>query len=165
MAKMRASMLVAERDNPGSTTANATRPRQPAPKPLQPIIITRDARQKKVYGLGYPSIPTVTVDEFISQKLNDGSLAFNDERVYVFIKIYSLFTKLTSFHHLLCRYGNSLYSWADNPDKKRQGDEDEEERKEKLAEDDDPIELERKRQWDDWKDDHKRGEGNRHNMG
>ena len=63
------------------------------------------------------------------------------------------------------RYGNSLYDWADKPDQKKQSEIDEEERKEKLQEIDDPVELARQRQWDDWKDDHKRGEGNRHNMG
>ena len=38
----------------------------------------------------------------------------------------------------------------------------EEERKE---EEDDEEELERKRGFDEWKDDHRRGEGNRKNMG
>ena len=37
-------------------------PPRPVPKPLKPIIITRDAVQKAVYGLGYPSIPAMTVE-------------------------------------------------------------------------------------------------------
>jgi immunoglobulin-binding protein 1 len=37
--------------------------------------------------------------------------------------------------------------------------------KDEKEERDDPEELARKRQWDDWKDDHRRGEGNRKNMG
>ena len=81
MAKMRASMLSADKSNSGSSRSGDTRGKS---KPFKPIIITRDAVQKKVYGLGYPSIPTVTVDEFIGQKISDGSLAFNDKRVYVF---------------------------------------------------------------------------------
>ncbi|KAI2800912.1 hypothetical protein RDWZM_003997 [Blomia tropicalis] len=140
MAKMRASMLSADKSNSGSSRSGDTRGKS---KPFKPIIITRDAVQKKVYGLGYPSIPTVTVDEFIGQKISDGSLAFNDKRVY----------------------GNSLYDWADNPEKKKQMDISEEEQKEILIEKDDPNELEKKRQWDDWKDTHRRGEGNRYNMG
>uniref|UniRef100_A0A915B8M5 Immunoglobulin-binding protein 1 n=1 Tax=Parascaris univalens TaxID=6257 RepID=A0A915B8M5_PARUN len=37
-----------------------------------PIIITRDALQKKVFGLGYPSIPTVTVDEWYNDMMKQG---------------------------------------------------------------------------------------------
>lgn len=29
----------------------------------------------------------------------------------------------------------------------------------------DPVKLQKKRDWDDWKDDHRRGWGNRENMG
>ncbi len=46
--------------------------------PLKPIIITRDQIQKKVYGLGYPSIPTVSIDEFVNKKLEEGTLAITD---------------------------------------------------------------------------------------
>lgn len=166
MAKMRASMLSADKSNSGSSRSGDTRGKS---KPFKPIIITRDAVQKKVYGLGYPSIPTVTVDEFIGQKISDGSLAFNDKRVYVFFCVqprlnYNLFNH-HCFHCSCGRYGNSLYDWADNPEKKKQMDISEEEQKEILIEKDDPNELEKKRQWDDWKDTHRRGEGNRYNMG
>lgn len=41
-------------------------------QPLKPIIITKDAVQKAVYGLGYPSLPTMTVDEFYTQRVKDG---------------------------------------------------------------------------------------------
>lgn len=41
-------------------------------QPLKPIIITKDAVQKAVYGLGYPSLPTFTVDEFYTQRVKDG---------------------------------------------------------------------------------------------
>ncbi|VDK47502.1 unnamed protein product [Anisakis simplex] len=37
-----------------------------------PIIITRDALQKKVFGLGYPSIPTLTVDEWYNDMMKHG---------------------------------------------------------------------------------------------
>ena len=37
--------------------------------------------------------------------------------------------------------------------------------KEALEENDDPEELARKRNFDNYKDEHKRGEGNRHNKG
>lgn len=39
---------------------------------LQPIIITRDEIQKKVYGAGYPSLPVLTVQEFYEKRVKDG---------------------------------------------------------------------------------------------
>lgn len=44
----------------------------PLPKPLKPIIITRDEIQKKVFGAGYPSLPTMTVQEFYEKRIRDG---------------------------------------------------------------------------------------------
>ncbi|KIH68498.1 TAP42-like family protein [Ancylostoma duodenale] len=37
-------------------------------EPLKPFIITRSEQQKAVFGLGYPSIPTMTVDEWYNQR-------------------------------------------------------------------------------------------------
>ncbi|PIC38594.1 hypothetical protein B9Z55_010561 [Caenorhabditis nigoni] len=49
--------------------------RYPAPSeplktvpPLKPFIITRDAQQKQVFGVGYPGIPAMSVDEWYHQK-------------------------------------------------------------------------------------------------
>lgn len=55
-------------DNPDERSKPLKRPTQP----LKPIIITKDAAQKAVYGLGYPSYPTMTVDEFYTQRVKDG---------------------------------------------------------------------------------------------
>lgn len=41
-------------------------------KPLKPIIITRNELQKQVFGAGYPSLPTLTVDEFYQQRVAEG---------------------------------------------------------------------------------------------
>lgn len=41
-------------------------------KPLTPVIITRNEIQKKVFGAGYPSLPTMTVDEFYRQRVAEG---------------------------------------------------------------------------------------------
>lgn len=45
---------------------------KPPTKKLQPIIITRDEVQKKIYGAGYPSLPILTVQEFYEQRVKDG---------------------------------------------------------------------------------------------
>lgn len=86
MARMRTSMLQSNQRNVPSghahgpsTSSSSSAPHKP--KPFKPIIITRDQIQKKVIGAGYPSIATVTVDEFINQKISDGSLAFNNDKV------------------------------------------------------------------------------------
>ena len=43
-------------------------------QPLRPFIITKDHIQKTVYGLGYPSIPTMTIEEFFDKKVEEGTL-------------------------------------------------------------------------------------------
>lgn len=42
-------------------------------QPFRPFIITKDQLQKKVIGAGYPSLPTLTVEEFYEQKVKDGT--------------------------------------------------------------------------------------------
>jgi len=39
---------------------------------MEPIIITKDKMQKEVYGLGYPSMPVLSVDEFYEKRVRDG---------------------------------------------------------------------------------------------
>ena len=48
---------------------------------LRPFIITKDAVQRQVYGLGYPSLPTVSVDQFYQQRVDQG--LFPDPAAYV----------------------------------------------------------------------------------
>lgn len=59
-------------DGFGNANDNVKKTKFPPPKPLQPIIITRDEIQKKVFGAGYPSLPTMTVQEFYEQRIKDG---------------------------------------------------------------------------------------------
>jgi len=40
---------------------------------MRSFIITKNDLQKAVFGLGYPSIPTVTVDEFYKQRVKEGT--------------------------------------------------------------------------------------------
>ena len=37
-------------------------------RPLRPIIITRDAVQKEVFGLGYKNLPVMSIEEFYDQR-------------------------------------------------------------------------------------------------
>ncbi|KAJ0182806.1 hypothetical protein K1T71_002175 [Dendrolimus kikuchii] len=109
---------------------------RPKARPLKPVIITRDAAQKAIYGLGYPSLPTMTVEEFYDNRVKEG-----------------LFPSGCA--------DNIPHATIQNAED--QGDEDEQIRKERLVEEDDPEELARQRNMDEYKDDHRRGWGNRHN--
>ena len=41
-------------------------------RPLKPIVITRDAVQKEVFGMGYKHLPILTIEEFYEQRVKDG---------------------------------------------------------------------------------------------
>ncbi|KAH8352928.1 hypothetical protein KR084_007366 [Drosophila pseudotakahashii] len=110
------------------------------PKPLQPFIITRNATQKAVFGLGYPSLPIMTVDEFYQQRVDEG--IFPDEE-----KVAKM---------------NQAQAIAAARDPNEQEDE-EKAVEEQQAEQDDPEYIDRMRRMDEYKDVVRRGDGNRHN--
>ncbi|KAF8786519.1 Immunoglobulin-binding protein 1 like protein [Argiope bruennichi] len=109
-------------------------------KPLKPFIITKNEIQKKVFGLGYPSVPVMTIDDFYRQR----------------------FEKMVE-EHKQNTTGQSLQDAALSG--RGLDKETEDIQKEELLDKDDPTELKRARQWDDWKDDNPRGSGNRMNKG
>ncbi|XP_042208988.1 immunoglobulin-binding protein 1-like [Homarus americanus] len=112
----------------------------PKAKPLKPILITRDTIQNNVFGLGYPSLPSMTVEEFYDQRVRDGW--FPDP------------TKSQNCHQDRTTFGL---------ESEKNAEEQEEEAKEKAEEQDNPEKLERDREWDEWRDTHKRGWGNTYN--
>lgn len=130
---------LARRETDGSQGA---RPKHVhTPKPLKPIIITKDLVQKAVYGAGYPSLPTLTVEEFYEQRVREG-IWMDPEQTKAAQRL-------------------ALQNRTDDMEKEL--DEQDAVQKEEQVERDDPEHLERTRAMDDWKDDHRRGFGNRHN--
>lgn len=121
-------------------STNNTQDKKANVEPLKPFIITKDAIQKQVFGLGYPSFPILTIDDFYRQR----------------------FEKMVE-EQKQNKTGQSLQdaAFAGTGLSK----EVEDIQKEELAEKDDPITLMKARQWDDWKDENPRGSGNRHNKG
>ncbi|XP_022195635.2 immunoglobulin-binding protein 1 isoform X2 [Nilaparvata lugens] len=111
----------------------------PQPKPLRPIIITRDEVQKKVFGLGYPSLPTMTVQEFYDKRVRDGD--FPDPGQMKERCLQDIASKENA----------------------RDAEEEERAEKERKEESDDADYLARARRMDEYKDEHRRGEGNRYN--
>ncbi|XP_009699031.1 PREDICTED: immunoglobulin-binding protein 1, partial [Cariama cristata] len=101
--------------------------------PLKPFILARDAAQAKVFGAGYPGLPTMTVDDWYEQRRRQGVVS-----------------------------GQCV------PQRMPAGITDEElqkQQQEKKEEEEDEEALQKARNWDDWKDTHPRGYGNRQNVG
>lgn len=117
------------------------RPRRRPVQPLKPIIITKDLAQKAIYGMGYPSLPTMTVSEFYDERVRAG--VFPDPNAPP-------------------RDPNCLQARAMRGDT-ADLDEQQDIEREQLRDVDDEIEIMRARAMDDWKDEHRRGEGNRYN--
>lgn len=114
--------------------------KRPPPPPLRPVIITKDEVQKAVFGAGYPSLPVLSVKEFYDQRVRDG--IFPDP------------TKKKEGPMSLQQASIAGVSLDD---------EQEEVEKEQKLDTDDPETLERMRQQDEYKDEHRRGWGNRMN--
>ncbi|CAL8264316.1 unnamed protein product [Lota lota] len=109
--------------------------KHPSRPPMKPFVLTKDAVQAQVFGAGYPSLPTMTVDEWYEQHQKRGVLPDQGMPKRVAVE--------------------------DNVDAKDHEDE----MKEKQVENDDEEALVKARNWDDWRDSHRRGYGNRKNMG
>lgn len=88
-----------------------------------------------MFGAGYPSLPTMTVDDWYEQHRKHGALP-----------------------------DQGLPRKIDG-EEDTDANERAEEEKEKQQENDNEESLQKARDWDDWKDTHPRGYGNRHNMG
>ncbi|XP_061396128.1 immunoglobulin-binding protein 1 [Musca vetustissima] len=112
----------------------------PKPKPMQPFIITKDAAQKAVFGMGYPSLPVMSVDEFYQQRVDEG--VFPDEEKMARIN------------------AEKALAAAQDPEEK---EEEEKAAMEEKIENDDPENLARMRRMDEYRDVVRRGDGNRHN--
>lgn len=125
-------------DNAGKQAAASTK------KSFRPFILTKDALQKQVYGLGYPGIPTMSIEEFYQQKVDDGTF---------------------SIPNCGPPASQSLQGRAADPEQARTEEEAEEAERERREEQDDPELLQRARGMDEYKDEHRRGSGNRKNMG
>lgn len=112
----------------------------PRPAPLKPVIITKDAFQKAVYGAGYPSLPTYSVDEFYEERVAAG--VFPDPTVQ--------------------RDPNSVQARAMRGEA-TELDEEQDIQREEDEQNDDEVYLARARNMDEFKDEVRRGDGNRHN--
>jgi immunoglobulin-binding protein 1 len=103
----------------------------------KPFIITRDAIQAQVFGAGYPSLPVYSIGQFYDQLADKGMMPKGDEK-----------------HKGPVQIGGGV---TENQKEEEKAEKD-------LLEDrDDEEELRKKREWDEFKDENKRGSGNRFN--
>uniref|UniRef100_A0A1B6FST5 Immunoglobulin-binding protein 1 n=1 Tax=Cuerna arida TaxID=1464854 RepID=A0A1B6FST5_9HEMI len=126
----------------GNLSANEVQEKMskgPKPKPLKAIILTKDEFQKKVFGAGYPSLPSMTVKEFYDQRVKDG--IFPDAATV---------------------QARCLQDLASQQNAEAIADQEAAE-SEKRVEEDDEETLRRAREMDEYKDTHRRGWGNRYN--
>ncbi|NXC44444.1 IGBP1 protein, partial [Penelope pileata] len=124
--------ILRSRDTLKQSSAPPHGPSRQVRAPLKPFILTRDAAQAKVFGAGYPGLPTMTVNDWYDQKRREEAT-----------------------------FGQGAPQRPpDTNDEELQKEE-----QEKKEERDDEETLQKARNWDDWKDTHPRGYGNRQNMG
>ncbi|XP_077165411.1 immunoglobulin-binding protein 1 isoform X2 [Paroedura picta] len=107
----------------------ATQPLRAPRPPVKPFILTRDAAQAKVFGAGYPSLATMSVDDWYEQHRKQGVLP-----------------------------DQGISQTATGTEEKQKDLEEEQAKDEEGS-------VRKAREWDDWKDMHPRGYGNRKNMG
>ncbi|XP_055986032.1 immunoglobulin-binding protein 1 [Sorex fumeus] len=120
------------RDKDSFKEASASHSSQQDKPAMKPFILTRNVAQAKVFGAGYPSLATMTVNEWYEQHQKYNTLP--DQGI------------------------------AKTSAEFRRAPEEQEDQEEKEENDDEQT-LRRSREWDDWKDTHPRGYGNRQNMG
>ncbi|OXB62665.1 hypothetical protein ASZ78_006484 [Callipepla squamata] len=122
-------VILKSRDTMKQPSAPPHGPSQQGRTPMKPFILTRDAAQAKVFGAGYPGLPTMTVNDWYDQRRREEAAR------------------------------------GQSAPQKPPADTNDEEQQEKIKEEDDEEALQKARDWDDWKDTHPRGYGNRQNMG
>ncbi|CAH7429663.1 immunoglobulin-binding protein 1b [Phodopus roborovskii] len=128
--------ILRQRDSHSEESASAlTHQERP---PMKPFVLTRNVAQAQVFGAGYPSLATMTVNDWYEQHQKCEGLPSGqeDERQ----------TPLP-------------------PETHRAPEQEEEHQLEQKEEEEDEDALHRLQQWDDWKDTHPWGYGNRQNMG
>lgn len=123
-----------------ATSSTKVRSNRPKVRSFQPFIIARNEAQKNVFGLGYPSVPVMTVEDFYHQRVKEGIFP-SQAKVAEMNK-----TQLAASHQ-----------------DTEELEENEKAELEKQIEEDDPQYLERMRRMDEHRDMVRRGDGNRYN--
>ncbi|NWX28224.1 IGBP1 protein, partial [Notiomystis cincta] len=141
-------VILRSRDAARQAPAGPRGPSRPPRAPVKPFILTRDAAQARVFGLGYPGLPTMTVDDWYEQRQRQGIVS-TPQRVPAPSRA----------------FGKPGSPPCPSPPVGASDEELQKQQQETEEEEDNEEALQKARDWDDWKDTHPRGYGNRHNMG
>ncbi|NXO37545.1 IGBP1 protein, partial [Locustella ochotensis] len=133
-------VILRGRDAARQAAAGPRGPSRAAKVPMKPFILTRNAAQARVFGAGYPGLPTMTVDDWYEQRRKQGIASQQG-------------------------FGEPGSPPCSSPPAGPSDEELQKQQQETETEEDDEEALRKARDWDDWKDTHPRGYGNRHNMG
>jgi immunoglobulin-binding protein 1 len=157
---------------PRPTAADYARTRATAGPARPPMVITREMLQQQVFGAGYRSLPTMTVEqwgEVEMQRMAQQSaeqqrkqLAAEQARV---LREGRDDTKAAEEREESRMREAARAAAAQGPQQAGQSSIDDDEGEEADGAPDDEQKLRDQRAWDDYKDTHKRGWGNRKNMG
>ncbi|CAH8544564.1 unnamed protein product [Schistosoma turkestanicum] len=113
-------------------------------EPLRPFILTRTAVQAAVFGAGYPSLPTMTIEQFYDQQVAAGLLPPPKP--------------------ITVQTGSGPnFRRIDPSAEEREAEEKKKANQDALEDADDPDMLAKARSFDNFKDEHRRGSGNRMN--
>ncbi|CAH7460569.1 immunoglobulin-binding protein 1b [Phodopus roborovskii] len=126
--------ILRERDFSGEKSASPLPPQERSP--MKPFILTRSVAQAQVFGAGYPSLATMTVNDWYEQHQKSKVLPSDQE----------------------------VEKQAPPPESHKATQQEEKELEQKEEGEGEGTHH-RMQQWDDWKDNHPRGYGNRQNMG
>lgn len=159
----------ANTDSGSNSNSNANR----TPR-MRPFILTKTKLQQEVYGLGYPSVPVMSIEEFAEQNAAMQPLVraadeqARDDRLNRTI----LRPAEGSDSHA---HGASSSTGSEKPVRVIRSDEIRAEQtdraeqeaieRERAIEHDDEAYLSQTRRWDAYKDDHRVGEGNTYRIG
>jgi len=117
--------------------------RQPVQTAKKPFIITKDVLQAKVFGMGYPSLPVYSIEEFYDHLADEGHMP-----------------KADNAGDGAIGGGGGVQIGGGVTQSQR----DKEKAEKDLREDaHDEQELKKQREWDEFKDENKRGAGNTYN--
>ena len=136
----------------------------------KPFIITKDALQAQVFGAGYPSLPVLSIGQFYDQLAEKGMMPpaissgchghAHEERSdglnHYFLLYINFNCDKANFLSILApvQIGGGVTETQKAQEKAEQDEREDQH---------DDEELRKQREWDEFKDENKRGSGNRYN--
>ncbi|BHF78287.1 Immunoglobulin (CD79A) binding protein 1 [Sparganum proliferum] len=111
-----------------------------------PLLITREAVRSAVFGAGYPSLPTMTLDQFYDLQVKKGIFPAPSPDASSVVKAYTGEVQRIDPSDELAAASEARAAESDAKEEAH-----------------DEEQLRKARQWDEFKDDHRRGSGNRMN--